>query len=169
MLLKWLVDLFHPRTLDEASSPAVEIENIPKGSHRESRTSEVGRDPSAGFAGRGVPRCWGDRPALCPQFSTPTGLCPPAQGCEALRATLGSEDHPGSTPKVLRPFPIDCDDSPYGRNPVGVDNFFLPIPQGCSKTREPWAVRRNTFGVQEKLWAKSRVSRRQYWNAPIFN
>ncbi len=71
---------------------------------------------------------------------TPTGLRLPAQGCEALRATLGSEEQSSSTPKVLCPCLMGCDVSSI-------------ITQGCSKTREPWAVGRNTFGVQAALFA----------------
>ena len=82
--------------------------------------------------------------------STPTGLRLPAQGCEALRATLGSEGKFRSTPKVLRPYIIPRTVGLNGHNPVGVEDSFLPITRGCSKAREPWAVRRNTFGVQSQ-------------------
>ena len=68
---------------------------------------------------------------------------------EALGATLGFRGKFRSTPKVLHPCPNDCIATINGRNPVGVDASGGSITQGCSKTREPWAGGRNTFGIQE--------------------
>ena len=68
---------------------------------------------------------------------------------EALGATLGFRGKFRSTPKVLHPCPKNCIATINGRNPVGVDASGGSITQGCSKTREPWAGRRNTFGIQE--------------------
>ena len=45
----------------------------------------------------------------------------PAQGCDALGATLGSGDIPRATPKVLRPYPYALNARPNGHNPVGVE------------------------------------------------
>ena len=68
---------------------------------------------------------------------------------EALGATLGFRGKFRSTPKVLHPCPKNCIATINGRNPVGVDASGGSITQGCSKTREPWAGGRNTFGIQE--------------------
>src|SRR5256885_4554345 len=59
------------------------------------------------------------------RFSTPTALCPPAQGCEA-RATLGGlmvsffQPHRGCGTGARRA---------EGRNPVGVDCVWRALPK----------------------------------------
>ena len=95
---------------------------------------------------------WGVTVALCPHFLQPRRwLCPIAQGCEALRATLGSEDNFRSTPKVLRPYPNACKAGLNGRNPVGVEAPSSGYPELLAdsrtlgwKTEHLWCSRRNS-------------------------
>ena len=64
-----------------------------------------------------------------------------------LAATLGNQSrNPSSTPKGLRGTrAIEA----AGRNPFRVENLFRRSPQGSrKKTRQPWAMVRNAFGVQ---------------------
>ena len=61
----------------------------------------------------------------------PTGLRPPAQGCEE-RATLGQ--HPASLTNrnAVAAIPSSFAASGIGHNPVGVGKDFIPSPQGSS-------------------------------------
>src|SRR6266852_6011946 len=63
------------------------------------------------------------------RFSTPTALCPPAQGCEA-RATLGVRVVDVSQPQRGCGLVARRAD---GRNPVGA------LPKVAPRTAQPWA------------------------------
>ena len=76
----------------------------------------------------------------------PTGLRPPAQGCEA-RATLGHAPQLFSQPQrgcVTVPPSARC-------NPVGVDVILLRLPKVASRTRQPWAECFYPVGVKQPV------------------
>ena len=75
----------------------------------------------------------------------PTGLRPPAQGCEA-RATLGHTPQLFSQPQrgcITLPPATRC-------NPVGVDFIFRGSPRVASRTRQPWAECGYPVGVNRQ-------------------
>src|SRR5688500_15363023 len=76
----------------------------------------------------------------------PTGLCPPAQGCEA-RATLGVVTQNGSTPKGLRQ--LSWTKTVFGSKdatPLGLKDLFVTVPR-VARASQPWAECRNPFGI----------------------
>src|SRR5664279_5707244 len=77
---------------------------------------------------------------LPPPTSIPTGLCPPAQGCE-LRAALGKGVRETPTPTGLRP-----GTKRGGRNPVGVGVSRHSSPR-VTRGSQPWAGGHNPFGI----------------------
>src|SRR5438046_2913654 len=92
--------------------------------------------------------------------STPTALCPPAQGCAAVapkrrygaprrrkaRATLGVRVVDVSQPQRGCGMVARRAD---GRNPVGVDCVWRALPKVAPRTAQPWAGGRNPVGI---LW-----------------
>jgi len=75
--------------------------------------------------------------------STPTALCPPAQGCE-VRATLGSR-----VVDLIQP-QRGCGTGARrseGRNPVGVVFDWRTLPKVAPRTTQPWAGGRNPVGI----------------------
>src|SRR6266702_5930630 len=69
------------------------------------------------------------------RFSTPTALCPPAQGCEA-RVTLGVRVV--DVPQPQRGCGMVARRAD-GRNPVGVDCVWRALPKVAPRTAQPWA------------------------------
>jgi hypothetical protein len=72
----------------------------------------------------------------------PTGLRPPAQGCEA-RATLGEDVETRTTLKGLRP-----DRSKISATPLGLV-MFERIPK-VARSSQPWAGGHNPFGIEHE-------------------
>src|SRR5438270_1734632 len=74
------------------------------------------------------------------------GLCPPAQGCEE-RATLGNRARALPTLKGLRHCSVVI-----GRPDIWVHNpfrveFVPSSPPRVARSSQPWALRRNPFGI----------------------
>ena len=76
----------------------------------------------------------------CGIAAIPKGLCRPAQGCEE-RATLGGRAEADPTPTGLR-----LVEGRTGRNPIGVGDSEPPVPR-VARGSQPWALRRNPFGI----------------------
>jgi len=74
----------------------------------------------------------------------PTGFRLKAQGCEA-RATLGKPQGKGFNPDGVASLSRRA-----GHNPVGVEPFRGPRPR-VARASQPWAERRNPFGIPRKV------------------
>src|SRR6266852_452758 len=85
------------------------------------------------------------------RFSTPTALCPPAQGCEA-RATLGVRVVDVSQPQRGCGMVARRAD---GRNPVGVVCVWRALPKVAPRTAQPWAGGRNPVGILRRGRARN--------------
>src|SRR2546425_9566136 len=84
-------------------------------------------------------------------FSTPTALCPLAQGCEA-RATLGVRVVDVSQPQRGCGMVARRAD---GRNPVGVVCVWSALPKVAPRTAQPWAGGRNPVGILRRGRARN--------------
>ena len=78
--------------------------------------------------------------------SIPTGLRPPAQGCEA-RSALGHTPHRFPQPQRGCVVPVRT----HGHNPVGVEVIFPRSPRVASRTRQPWADGCYPVGVNQPV------------------
>ena len=94
-----------------------------------------GRSESVGTSGVGK--------LSIPFHPIPTGLRPPAQGC-AARATLGLTDE-----MILNPNGVAACSQRMSHNPVGVGALDDTGPR-VARDAQPWALRRNPFGIQER-------------------
>src|SRR5262245_44991882 len=74
----------------------------------------------------------------------PKGFRLKAQGCEE-RATLGDRRN-----EIINPNGVAAAVVNGGRNPVGVVTTFWSSTQGSSLCSQPWALRRNPFGIESQ-------------------
>ena len=82
------------------------------------------------------------------------GVASHSPGLPRFAATLGYGHETGFYPNGVAPFVVR-----HGRNPFGVDHVVVTPTQGSSLREQPWAVRRNSFGVRTLPVALRKYSR----------
>ena len=103
-------------------------------------------------------RSWPNQSRQPTVLSTPTALCPSAQGCEATLGGWGvvsSQPQRGCSTGARRT---------QGCNPVGVDGVGRASPRVVPRTAQPWAEGWNPVGILRRGRAWNGGAKCQTWN-----
>ena len=131
--------------------PFPHLENSPARNRARPRTGRI-NPPAAETARQEMPNLHGRARVLSYHYPQvwaafrpiPTGLRPPAQGCEPA-------SYPGcSRPGRFNPNGVAAFRPTHGHNPVGVGRMRAGFPR-VARASQPWALGRNPVGIQRIL------------------